>query len=369
VLDLLTLPLVDGHCHPLVTGPVDAGNFELACSEADVPAPPGVSYLDGSLGLALRRWCAPILDLEPGAPIDEYLGRREELGAEEVARRLLGGAGLAHLLVDTGLAAPDLGPPSELGRLTGAPVGEVVRLERVAEEVAATGVTAAGFAAAYREALAGATTSAVAIKSIVAYRGGFRIDAARPGPSEVRTAAGRWLARPAPRRLDDPVLLRFALWCGIDRGLPLQIHAGFGDRDLQLAEADPSLLQPFLAAAEPAGVPIVLLHCYPYQRQAGWLAQVYPQVHVDVGLTMSHAGPRAPAVLAEFFELAPFGKLLFSTDGYRLPELYAIGAAQFRWALAEVLGRWIDSGAMPGADAGRVAALVAAENARRVYRL
>src|SRR5256884_226200 len=97
-------------------------------------------------------------------------------------------------------------------------------------------------------------------------------------------AARRGLARPGPARLDEPVLLRFVLWCGIDRGLPVQIHTGFGDRDLRLGAADPALLQRFLAAAEPSGVPIVLLHCYPYHRSAGWLAQVFPQVYVDVGL-------------------------------------------------------------------------------------
>ena len=68
---------------------------------------------------------------------------------------------------------------------------------------------------------------------------------------------------------------------GLHRRLPVQIHTGFGDRDLALRDADPALLQPFLAAVEPARVPVVLLHCYPYQRQAGWLALVYPHVYVD----------------------------------------------------------------------------------------
>src|SRR6266540_3324452 len=83
---------------------------------------------------------------------------------------------------------------------------------------------------------------------------------------------------------------------------PVQIHTGFGDRDLRLVAADPALLQRFLAAAEGSGVPIVLLHCYPYHRQAGWLAQVFPNVYVDIGLTMSHVGAGAGAVLAELME-------------------------------------------------------------------
>jgi len=159
------------------------------------------------------------------------------------------------------------------------------------------------------------------------------------------------------------------LWCGVDRGLPVQIHTGFGDRDLRLAAADPAVLQPFLAAAEPRGVPIVLLHCYPYHRQAGWLAQVFPHVYVDVGLTVGQVGARADAVIGEFCELTPFPKLLFSTDGYALPELYLVGAAQFRRSFGRLLRAWVAEGAMPAGDAVRVAGMVGAGNARRLYRL
>jgi uncharacterized protein len=377
------LPLVDGHCHSILATAPDREAFALAATEATVAPPGGLSLLDGPAGLAIRRWCAPVLDLPAGAPMEEYLARRTELGHAEATARLMAAAGLSHLLVDTGLDGPELAPPSEVGRAAGAEVREVVRLERVAERLAEQGVSAAGFAAAYADALAAATVDAVAVKSILAYRAGFGgVEGVRPSPTAVRTAAGRWLARMAkarggngnavpapPARLDDPVLLRFVLWCGVDRRLPVQVHTGLGDRDLLLAAADPALLQPFLAAAEGSGVPIVLLHCYPYHRQAGWLAQVFPQVHVDVGLTVGQVGARAGEVLAEFCELTPFAKLLFSTDGYGLPELYLVGAAQFRHSFGRLLEAWVADGAMPAEDGRRVAALVGAGNARRLYRL
>ncbi len=282
---------------------------------------------------------------------------------------MLGAAGLSHLLVDTGLDRADLAPPEALGRAAGAEVREVVRLERVAERLADNGVGASEFASDYVDALAEATVDAVAVKSILAYRAGFDIDLTRPDAAAVRAAARRWLARPGPARLDEPVLLRFVLWCGIDRRLPLQIHTGFGDRDLRLAAADPALLQPFLAAAKPTGVPVVLLHCYPYHRQAGWLAQVFPHVYVDVGLTVAQVGARADAVIGECCELAPFGKLLFSTDGYGLPELFLVGAAQFRHSFGRLLTGWVADGALPAGDAARLATMVGSDNARRLYGL
>lgn len=366
---LADLALIDGHCHPLLTRPLDATGFELASTEADSPPRAGVSYLDGQLGLAMRRWCSPLLDLPAGAPTGEYLARRSQLGVDVVAGRLLRAARLSHTLVDTGIADADLCSAAVVGKVAGAQAREVVRLERVAEQLASDGVDAADFASAYTDALGTATTGAVAVKSVLAYRHGFAIDPKRPAPAEIRKAAGAWLARAGTPRLDDPVLLRFVLWCGVDKGLPVQLHAGFGDRDVALARADPSLLQPFLEAAEPSNVAIVLLHCYPFHRQAGWLAQVYPNVYVDVGLTAAQVGARADAVLAEYFELAPFGKLLYSSDGYALPELYLVGAAQFRSSLSKLLASWVADRAMPLRDAERLAGQVGSTNARWLYDL
>lgn len=367
---LTGLRLVDGHCHSILAGAPDAAAFALAASEAGAAPPPGVRLLDGPVGLAIRRWCAPLLDLPAGAPIDDYLARRAELGADEVAGRLLRAAALSHVLIDTGLDSPALVAPTDVAGAAGAHFREVVRLERVAERLAdGGGISAEGFAAAYGAALQEATVGAVAVKSVLAYRHGLHIDPARPAPGEVRAAARRWLARRGPARLDEPVLLRFVLWCGIDRGLPVQIHTGFGDRDLRLAAADPARLQRFLAAAEPSGVPIVLLHGYPFHRQAGWLAQVFPNAYVDLGLTVAQVGARADAVIGEFCELAPFGKLLFSTDGYGLPELFLVGAAQFRHSFGRLLDGWLTDGAMPAGDAARVAEMVGSGNAKRLYGL
>ena len=350
--------LVDGHCHRILAADVDREAFELACTEADAPPPPGASYLDSQAGLAVLRWCPPVLGLPAHAPVEEYLAARTALGWERATRQLVRAAGLGALLVDTGLDGPHLVDP---GTVAGVPVHEVVRLERVAEDLAGQ-VDAAGFIQAYEAALARRCEQAVAVKSVVAYRSGLALPADRPSTVDVRRAAGKWLRTPG--RITDPVLLRYLLWAGVDTGLPVQLHTGFGDRDLRLSAADPALAQEFLAAAR---CPVVLLHCYPYHRQAGWLAQVFPHVYLDVGLTLTHVGARASAVLAEMLELAPFGKVLFSTDAYLLPELYLTGAAQFRHALGTILDGWIADGATDPAGAERIAEQLGGGNARRVY--
>ena len=155
------------------------------------------------------------------------------------------------------------------------------------------------------------------------------------------------------------MLLRHLLWTGLGLGLPLQLHTGFGDPDADLRRCDPLLLRGFLQRTEPAGVPVMLLHCYPYHREAGYLAQAFPHVYLDVGLAINYAGARAAAVVAESLELAPFGKVLFSSDAWGPPELHYLGALLWRRATARVLGAWVADGdwsqadALPGRGDGR----------------
>jgi predicted TIM-barrel fold metal-dependent hydrolase len=366
------IPLIDHHCHGVTAAALDGAGVEALLTESPDPPPPGTSGFDSQLGFAVRRWCAPVLGLEPFATAGSYTERRAQLGPDEVNHRLLRAAGVQAWLVDTGYRPGQLLTPGQMRLASDSSAHEVVRLEAVAEQVARGGVGAAGYAAAVEDAIGARSGDAVAFKSIAAYRCGLGFTPAPPARGEVSAAAGRWLreldADPAAR-LADPVLIRHAIWAGLDLGLPLQFHAGFGDPDLRLHQADPSLLHDFLLATRAAGTAVMLLHCYPYHRQAAWLAQVFPHVYLDVGLALNHVGARSAAVLAEALELAPFHKVLYSSDAFGLAELHYLGAAGFRRDLARVTGAFVADGAWSQADADRVSHLIGAQNARRVYRL
>jgi uncharacterized protein len=364
--------LVDHHCHGVVDAPLDRRRFELLATEADEPAPAGCTGFDSQVGFAIRRWCAPVLGLEPHASPEEYLTRRAELGPAVVNRRLLAATGVGTFLVETGYLGGRVLGPDRMAETAGVTAAEVVRLETVAERVAVAGASAEGFAADYADALSAATAGAVAVKSVIAYRHGLDFDPDRPSAREVRAAAGRWLRRDAAAeapRLDDPVLLRHVLWAGMDLRLPVQFHAGYGDPDLDLRRCDPLRMTGFLRATRGSGVDLMLLHCYPFHRRAGYLAQVFPHVYLDVGLAVTYVGARAPAVVAESLELAPFHKVLFSSDGFGLPELHYLGALLFRRAVDEVVGGWVGAGLWSAPDAARIARMIGAGNADRVYRL
>jgi uncharacterized protein len=363
--------LVDHHCHGVLCRDADEATLESMLTEGD--GWPGGSAFDSQAGLAFGRLCPPVLGLPPHAGLDGYVARRAELGATEVSKRFLMAAGVSVLCVDTGYTPEPITSPAELGNLAGAAAHEIVRLERVAEDVVAAGVGAAGFADAVRSGLASRAASAVGVKSIAAYRTGLDLRPERPSDREVTAAAGRWLASPAGQpgapRLADETLQRFLVWCGVDLGLPVQFHVGYGDSDVDLHRCNPLLLTPLLRAIRPTGVPVMLLHNYPYHREAGYLAQVFPHVYVDAGLATHNLGFRAPALLAEALELAPFGKFLYSSDAFGLPELYYLGAALFRSALSEFLRAGLEQDLYTERVAVRLTRMLGADNAKRAYQL
>ena len=371
------LPLVDHHCHGLFPADLDDERLADSLSEAFAPAPPGTTHWDKPVALSLRRRCAPLLGLEPFCAPAEYAERRRAVGAAEVNRRFLAASGIGTYVVDSGNRPEELCSVAEVGVIAGRPAREIVRMESVAERVAEGGVSAADFAQAFEAALRESLgNEVVGLKSILAYRATLRIDYAKPAQAEVEAAAGRWLAeveRTGTVRLTDPVLERHLIWTGADiareQGFPIQFHIGIGDPDIELHRVDPSHLTPWIKAVEPWGFPITLLHCYPFHREAGLMAENFPSVYFDVGFALNWVGPSYQRIMDEALELVPFTKQLFSTDAFGLAELYYLGALRFRTALARALGRWVEDDECSVADAERIAALIGVENARRIYKV
>ncbi|MFD8372611.1 amidohydrolase family protein [Streptomyces sp. NPDC059688] len=364
-----TPSLVDQYCHGVLRTELGLGTFEAQLARTEGPPAPGTTLFDTQTGFAVRRWCPPLLGLEPHCPPARYLARRRELGVLEAGRRLLRGSGITTYLVDTGLPG-DLTGPADMAGDGDADAREIVRLELLAEQVADTSGTVEAFLGNLAESVHGAAATAVAFTSVAGLRHGLALAPEPPGPGEVRGAAGRWLAgRRVGGPLTDPVLLRHVLWIAVASGLPLQLHAGLGEPASRIDRTDPVLLTDFVRATAGLGTDLILLHGYPYHRHAAHLAGVFPHVYADSGAALVRTGARAATVLAEIMELAPFGKILFSTGAHALPELHVVGARLFREALGRVLGTWVADGAWSLEDAQRVARLIAADNARRVYGL
>jgi predicted TIM-barrel fold metal-dependent hydrolase len=360
---IAAVPLIDQHMHGCWLAAGDRQRFENGLNEANTePLADFDSGFDTQLGFAVRAHCAPLLGLSKHAEPQEYWQRRSRLTESELARIFLRAAGVSDWLVDTGYAE-GVADVAQVAELSASRAHDVVRLEQVAEQAAHA---AGDYASAFEEILHRRAATAVGTKSILAYRGGFDGDLTEPSAAEVATAAARWRDN-GGTRLADRVLLRFGLHQALRVGKPLQIHVGFGDRDCDLHKANPLHLLDFLRRS--GDTPVVLLHCYPYEREAGYLAQAFNNVYLDGGLSVNHLGARAPAFIARLLELAPFRKIVYSSDGFGPAELHYLGTTLWRNGIHRVLSGFVDDGDWSAADAMRVVDLIARDNAARVYRL
>lgn len=373
---LSPVPLVDQHSYGVLHRELGLGTFETHLGfAAGGTGPAGRStFYESGPGLALRRWCPPLLGLEPHCSPVHYLARRRELGAYAVSRALLHASGIGCFLVETtgqtgarfphapgvpGTPGPDgdvhgLTSPGELASAAGARAREAVCLESLAAQVADTSGSVRSFVVNTAAALHSAARTAAVFTS----RAGFE-EAGRPDECEVHRAAERWLRarretrKPVARRNrgaplgNEPALVRHLLWSALATGRPLQLHID-----------DAAPLAGFLRSTAGTGAGIVLLARRPHHRAAARLAAAFPHVYADVG-------PVPAETLAE----APFGKLLFSSGARALPELYVVRARAFREAMSELTAQWVRDGACTPADAARVTGRVAYGNARRLYRL
>ena len=357
------MPLVDHHVHGCWLTAPDRAKFESGLNEANVaPLADFDSAFDTQLGFAVRAHCAPLLGLPRHAAADAYFDRRSQHTESDLAQMFLSDAKVSDWLVDSGFA----GGVADLDALRGLSVGdvhEIVRLESVAEEAIQT---ADDYATAFACLLHERAMTAVGTKSILAYRGGFDGDLSEPAPAEVAEAASRWRDSGEPR-ITDRVLVRFGLYQALRLGKPLQFHVGFGDRDCDLHRTNPLHLLDFLRNS--GDTPIMLLHCYPYEREAGYLAQAFNNVYLDGGLSINYLGARSAAFIGRLLEMAPFRKILYSSDGFGPAELHCLGARLWRNGIQAVLQEFVDTDEWSERDAVRVADLIAQGNARRVYRL
>ena len=128
--------------------------------------------------------------------------------------------------------------------------------------------------------------------------------------------------------------------------IPIELHTGFADPDLDLRDANPLNLRFLLEDNRFKKAPIVLSHgSYRYTREAGSLASVYANVYIDFGLAIPSLSTGGMlSVVQQLIELAPISKVMYSSDAHFIPDLYYLGAFRGRKVLGQVLDNAINNG-------------------------
>src|SRR5207253_10830640 len=366
---------VDHHCHPLRRWPFQLTALELrsAFTEALDPelAERHVLYSAGYQA-ALHR-VAVALGCEPTEAA--ILERRNAAEPERHARQLLDRTATEVMLVDQGFSSAESFTLPEQQRATSIAQREIIRLETLAETLVKSANDPREWFAATRAALRDSIEGgAVAVKTICAYRASLELrpvdtDTLGVAFSALRLRAERGHSlRLAGDSLCHALLFEAAQECQ-QLDVPLQVHCGFGDPDEDLAETSPLGLRPLFIDPAYRGLRVALLHCYPYHREAAYLCSVFPDVYMDLSLTIPFAGLEGGRAMREALGLCPTSKLLYASDASRYPEVFFVAAAAHREALADALGELVERGILDLATAANAGRQVLAENARRVYSI
>lgn len=373
-MDLAGIPIVDHHSHPVLADPwnIDEDRFaslftEGAEAEAIRRHAPQTAFYRRSvrlLGEALG--CEPtaraILEARRRRSPREYLGdlfRRERI---------------SMLLVDFGYP-PDALTPVEMEDLLPCAVRPILRLETLVEELILEGEGFDAFLATYLERLEKARGEVSAFKSIIAYRSGLAIREASRAEAEAaydgarREAQREGRLRIAAKPLLDHLLL-LAWEKARDLGIPLQLHTGFGDADIDLLTANPALLRPLLVQERFSSAKVVLLHAsYPYFREACHLVNLYGNIYMDLSLAIPLVQAGSIPMTAEILGSVPTTKVLYGSDLGSIPEFYWLGARYGRSVVGEALEDLVGKDIWTEAEALEVAGRVLHRNAEALYGL
>ncbi|CAG9465626.1 unnamed protein product [Pedinophyceae sp. YPF-701] len=426
------VPLLDQHCHPVVRDDAvwRRTPYQVCFSEAQGAALEAVDGTNVAFQRA-KKEVAGLYECEEDVLAMKAWQERSTL--PDALRLCARRAGIDALLVDDGIRNEDLmtfdGMEGIMSMQTlSVPVHRVFRVETAAElyaeQVCATLPAGAAQMQSHTSARnavhtaliqafansspansecfekisrACADKKIVALKTAVCYRGGLGI------PSRVQLAKNEISNREGNKQLDqlirtfgDPDVAvgnfgvrtsgtqlrisgspigHFVAYMALDVcaevGKPLQIHTGLGDNDLKIHEANPALLRAFIEDAESKNVPIVLLHGgWPYTREAAFLTANHANVWLDVGLAPAMLStPAAREMMREAFSIAPLNKIMASTDGHTLPEMFYSGAVRIRALVSDTLQELVDEGDLSLQDAVAFGVGILHNNATRLYKL
>ncbi|MEW5722474.1 MAG: amidohydrolase family protein [Thermodesulfobacteriota bacterium] len=364
-LDLSGLPVADNHCHFFHLTPEEIPLARrLSMSLRDMPPDQLENTLVYRLLLReLRRF------LKVDGPAEKVLAaRRERLKADYrgYVADLFAEAGIACLILDTGYR-PVKVDLAEFEAFVRAEVRYVFRLESVLDDLwERVRDGALRFEAAeelFQEAVDRALSApkTVALKTIIGYRTGLEI---LPVPR------GALVQGPPEEKPFRDYLIREAVVRAADRGVPVQVHAAFGESNIDLRRNNPALLKTFLDDPEVGRARLILVHGgYPHCFEAGYLAAVHPNVYVDLSEMIPFAPRAARHGLRQIFDLCPFNKILYGSDGFVIPEIHWLGARTAKDLLAGLLSEYVADGLFTEEEALETARMILHDNALALYGL
>ena len=179
-----------------------------------------------------------------------------------------------------------------------------------------------------------------------------------------------------PDIIEKEKIVRDFLTCrGIETSIklnvPIQIHTGIGESPIiNVQKCNPINLYDLLKDPKLGKAKFALLHAgYPYTEELAWLANSFANVNVDVSCTVPwiHVGVRQK--MLQLFEMAPMNKIMYGSDGGKIPETHWIAAVLGKEGISRALQDMVDSGFMDEDYAYKAGSWILYDNAKNLYRV
>lgn len=368
--------LIDNHAHSLLKkyNELDEIGFRQSFSESRSLSilsdhiPNSIHYMD--LLDQLRRY----LDIKTE---QEFIAFRLSQRPVDYIQMLWDDASIGALIIDDGFASGDTMSLEELGALSQRPIFHCKRIEPIMEACIQEANSFDELEKEFAKRLFPATAKrkSVSLKTICGYRGGLEITRHTIAEAKMdfdqykkKTSAVKKKLRISASPLYHYMLLQ-AFEMAAQEDVPVQVHTGIGDDDADLVKCNPALMQAIFRSKVYSKTKFVLLHCYPYIREAAFMCSLYSNVFMDLSLSISLASPRAAKMVSEALALAPASKLLAGSDGHSSPESHWYGALCWKRGLKFSLHDVINQGAITQREAENIAGMVLHDNAIKLYKL
>lgn len=363
--------IVDAHAHNLVD--LDSSFPFIRCfSEAE-----GAALSEGD-SLSFKRSLRDIAKLYGcEATLSGIEAYRRSAGLHSIGSKCFGVAKISVMFIDDGIDFDKMQEVEWHSCFVPA-VSRILRIERLAEKILDDEIpsrsqwTLDKFINIFMAKLKSVADKVVAFKSIAAYRSGLEINT-RVSKEDAEKGLIEDLGARKPVRIQNKSLVDYiftrSLEVALSFDLPMQIHTGFGDKDLDLRLSNPLHLRTVLEDNRFFKCQIVLLHAsYPFSKEASYLASVYSQVYLDFGLAIPKLSVHGMiSAVKELLELAPIKKVMFSTDGYACPETFYLGAKKAREVILSVLSSACDEGDLTITEAVEAVEDIFKNNSHRLY--
>ncbi len=391
MVDLRDLPVIDVHAHPFLNmGRLSQEEFidttAFGGGSREYMEAGGIA-VDNAVSDELQRVkretlyfkrmvldLAAFFDVEPA--VETVLEARNlaiERDYTDYVRRLYGDARITSIVFDFGIPLPMLDITAVSDELP-VEVVPVFRIEPLIAGLLKEEIGWSEFSRRYEETINEALTHGgfKGVKSIIAYRTGLDVSPLSRAPDQglqALDAIRRGLGGGSMKSLRDHLLCRALELC-IEHNVPMQIHTGMGDFEVNLVMCRPAYLMDLLRFPAFRGCRVILVHTgYPYHREAAYMANVLPRVYVEVSEGIPFASSAAWEIYDGVMAMAPLNKICYGSDGYKAPEIIYSSAKLGKQALADVLSSYVDRRMMSEADAQSTAAAILSGNAAELYGL